>query len=132
MPAADVALRRVPYVNLAAQFEEEREEILACVEAVFRRGDFVGGAAVEQLERELAAYLGVAHVVALNSGTDALILGLKALGIGAGDEVITPPNSFVASTAAIMAVGARPWVLRLRRATASSATAMSTTAPVTI
>jgi dTDP-4-amino-4,6-dideoxygalactose transaminase len=105
---ADAALRRIGYVNLPAQFEEERAEILRAVEGVFRRGDFIGGEAVDRLEAELSAYLGVPHVVTLNSGTDALILVMKALNIGRGDEVITPPNSFVASTAAIIAVGATP------------------------
>jgi dTDP-4-amino-4,6-dideoxygalactose transaminase len=105
---ADAALRRIGYVNLPAQFEEERAEILRAVEGVFRRGDFIGGEAVGKLEAELSAYLGIPHVVTLNSGTDALILAMKALDIGAGDEVITPPNSFVASTAAIIAVGATP------------------------
>ena len=99
---------RVPYVDFPAQFAEEREELMLLLEGVFSRGDFVGGAAIEALEQELSAYLGAAHVVALNSGTDALILGLRALDIGPGDEVITPPNSFVASTAAIVAVGATP------------------------
>src|SRR6185503_4383384 len=101
-------MRQVPYVNFAAQYAEERQEITARVDRVFARGEFVGGGPIEQLEAELAAYVGVKHVVALNSGTDALILGMRALGIGPGDEVITPPNSFVASTAAIVAVGARP------------------------
>ena len=101
-------MRQVPYVNFAAQYAEEREEIAAIVERVFGRGEFVGGAGIDALEAELAAYVGVAHVVALASGTDALILGMRALGIGAGDEVITPPNSFVASTAAVVAVGATP------------------------
>jgi dTDP-4-amino-4,6-dideoxygalactose transaminase len=105
---ADTALRRIGYVNLPAQFEEERAEILQAVEGVFRRGDFIGGEAVAKLEQELSAYLGSPHVVTLNSGTDALILAMKALNIGPGDEVITPPNSFVASTASIVAVGATP------------------------
>jgi dTDP-4-amino-4,6-dideoxygalactose transaminase len=100
--------RQVPYVNFRAQFEEERAEIMGLVEQVFARGEFVGGGAVEALEAELAATIGVQHVVALNSGTDALILGMRALGLGPGDEVITPPNSFVASTATIVAVGATP------------------------
>jgi len=98
----------VPYVDLPAQFADERDAIMACVETVFGRGDFVGGGAVEALEEALADYCEVDHAIALNSGTDALILGMKALGIGPGDEVITPPNSFVASTAAIVAVGATP------------------------
>src|SRR4051812_24548739 len=105
---ADTTLRRIGYVNLPAQFEEERAEILQAVERVFRRGDFIGGEAVGKLEQELAAYLGTPHVITLNSGTDALILAMKALNIGPDDEVITPPNSFVASTASIVAVGATP------------------------
>jgi dTDP-4-amino-4,6-dideoxygalactose transaminase len=103
-------MRRVPYVNFRAQFDEERPEILATMENVFARGEFIGaaGGAVEQFESEVASYIGVPHVVALNSGTDALILGMRGIGLGPGDEVITPPNSFVASTAAIVAVGAKP------------------------
>lgn len=104
----DTNRRSIPYVNLPAQFAEEREEIIACVDAVFGKGDFIAGEAVERLESALASDIGVRHVVALASGTDALILGLRALGIGPGDEVITPPNSFVASAAAIVAVGATP------------------------
>lgn len=101
-------MRRVPYVDFPAQFEEEREALMPLIEGVFRRGEFILGAPVEALERELADFCGTSHAVALNSGTDALILALRALGIGPGDEVITPPNSFVASTAAILAVGATP------------------------
>jgi dTDP-4-amino-4,6-dideoxygalactose transaminase len=106
-------MRQVPYVNFRAQFEEERAEILPLVVEVFERGEFIGGGgagggAVEALEAELAAYIGVQHIVAVNSGTDALILGMRALGLQPGDEVITPPNSFVASTAAIVAAGAKP------------------------
>jgi len=101
-------MRKVPYVNLSAQFAEEKDDIREAVEATFTQGQFVGGSAIEQLEEELSRFVGVQHVVAVNSGTDALILGLKAMNIGPGDEVITPPNSFVASTAVIVAVGATP------------------------
>ncbi|MCA3265862.1 MAG: DegT/DnrJ/EryC1/StrS family aminotransferase [Azospirillum sp.] len=112
MPNSETARNwQIPFVNFAAQFAEERDEILAIVETVFARGDFIGGLEVGLLEQELAAYLGVPHVVALNSGTDALVLAMAALGIRPGDEVITPPNSFVASTAAIAHLGAVPvWV----------------------
>ena len=101
-------MRSVPYINLPAQYEEQKNEIHDAIESIFTRGEFIGGGIVEGLEQELAAFIGVNHVVALNSGTDALILGLKAMGIGPGDEVITPPNSFVASTAVIVAAGATP------------------------
>ena len=98
----------IPYVDLAAQFAEERDELMARVTAVFESGRFINGPDVELFEQEVAAFIGVRHAVALGSGTDALILSLRALGIGAGNEVITPPNSFVASTSAIVAVGATP------------------------
>ncbi len=107
MPDAD-AMRRVPYVDLAAQFAEERDAILALTEKVYAGGHWVGGPEVEIFEKAVSGYLGAKHAVALSSGTDALILGLRALGIGPGDEVITPPNSFVSSTAAIALLGATP------------------------
>jgi dTDP-4-amino-4,6-dideoxygalactose transaminase len=99
---------RIPYVNLGAQFAEERDEIMSRIEKVLRSGMHVGGAEIEALEEEIAAYVGTRYAVALNSGTDALILGLRALGVGPGDEVITPPNSFVASTAVIAQLDATP------------------------
>ena len=100
--------REVPYVNFSAQYAAERDDLHAIVERVFRKGEFVAGGEVDAFERQIADYLGVRHCVALNSGTDALILGLRAAGVGPGDEVVTAPNSFVASAAAIVQVGARP------------------------
>ncbi len=102
------AMRQIPYVNLAAQFAEERDAILSLTEKVYAGGYWVGGPEVENFEDAVAEYLGTKHAVALSSGTDALILGLRALDIGPGDEVITPPNSFVSSTAAIVLLGAVP------------------------
>jgi dTDP-4-amino-4,6-dideoxygalactose transaminase len=99
----------IPYVNLPAQADEQMPELAAIFERVVRRGSFVGaGAEIEQLEARLAEYCGTREAVALNSGTDALFLALKVAGIGPGDEVITPPNSFIASTAVIVHLGARP------------------------
>jgi dTDP-4-amino-4,6-dideoxygalactose transaminase len=100
--------RKVPYVNIGAQYAEERDELLPIIDQVLREGQYVAGEEIERLEAELAAFVGVKHVVALNSGTDALQLALAALGVGPGDEVITPPNSFVASTAVIANLRARP------------------------
>ena len=105
---ATAGKRQVPYVNLAAQYAEERDELLPIVDRALATGQFVGGEPIESLERALSPICGAKHVIALNSGTDALIMGMAALGIGAGDEVITPPNSFVASTAAVVALGAKP------------------------
>lgn len=98
----------IPYVDLAAQYAEERAKLLPIVEGVLASGGYIGGEVIERLEAKLAALCKVKHAVMLNSGTDALILGMKALSIGPGDEVITPPNSFVASTAAIVHIGAKP------------------------
>lgn len=105
---ASSARRTVPYVNLGAQYAEEREALLPQIERVLRSGAYVGGEDIERLEVELAAFTGVRHAVVLNSGTDALLIGLAALGVGEGDEVITPPNSFVASTAVIANLHAKP------------------------
>ena len=101
-------MNQIPYVNLSAQWEEEREHLLPIIERVMASGQYIGGDEVEQFESLVAANFGVEYAVALNSGTDALVFGLAALGVQRGDEVITPPNSFVASTAAIVHLGARP------------------------
>lgn len=114
MPAPDpipVAEAARPGISLTAfpeQYAAEREAIHRVVEEVFSSGRFVGGEAVEALEEALAGFCGTAHAVCVNSGTDALMLALIALGVGPGDEVITPANSFVASTAAIVHAGAVP------------------------
>lgn len=108
MPDTVPEARRVRYVDFPAQYADERDAIIALVDDVFGSGAFVGGRHIEQFETAAAAYVGTKHAIALNSGTDALILAMKGFGIGPGDEVITPPNSFVASTAAIIAAGAVP------------------------
>jgi dTDP-4-amino-4,6-dideoxygalactose transaminase len=102
------AMREIPYVNLAAQFEAERSSLMAAIEGVMAKGAFIGGSEIARLEAALAAYCEMPYAVGVASGTDALILGMKALGIGPGDEVITPPNSFVASAASIVLTGATP------------------------
>lgn len=108
MRSPDTSVSTVPYVDLAAQYADERDVLLPLIDRVLCSGQWVGGPAVEEFEDAAARYLGARHVVGVASGTDALILGLRALGIGTGDEIITPPNSFVASTAAILLVGAKP------------------------
>ncbi len=98
----------MPYVNLAAQWEQEREQLLPIIDRILSSGAYIGGESIERFEAAVADYCGVEHAVALNSGTDALVCAMHALGIGKGDEVITPPNSFIASTAAIYHLGAVP------------------------
>lgn len=101
-------LTRVPYVFLVAQWSREREALLPIIERVLESGKYIGGQEVETFEGHAARLCQTKHCVALNSGTDALVCGLVALGVKRGDEVITPPNSFVASTAAIVHIGAQP------------------------
>lgn len=99
---------KIPYVDLGAQWQSEKEELLPIIESVIASGTYVGGEVVEEFEAAVADYLGSPFCVAVNSCTDALVLGLAALGVRRGDEVITPPNSFIASTAAIVHLGATP------------------------
>ncbi len=101
-------MSKIPYVNLIAQWESERDELLSIIDNVLASGQYIGGPIVEEFEKRAAAICESKHCVALNSGTDALVCGLVAMGVRCGDEVITPPNSFVASTAAIMYIGATP------------------------
>ena len=98
----------IPYVDLRAQWREEREELLPILESVLSSGQYIGGDEIIRFEEEISQNFGIKHIVSLNSGTDALICGLAAIGVGVGDEVITPANSFVASAAAIVHRKARP------------------------
>lgn len=90
------------------EYEAEQEEIAEAIETVFRSGRLILGEHVRRFETEFSAYCGVAHGVGVNSGTDALFLGLKALGLGPGDEVITVSNTAIPTVAAIGATGATP------------------------
>jgi dTDP-4-amino-4,6-dideoxygalactose transaminase len=96
------------FLDLKAQFASIREEVMAAVTRVFESQYFILGPEVRQLEEEIAAKLGARFAIGCASGTDALILSLMAADIGAGDEVITSPFSFIATADAIELVGARP------------------------
>jgi len=98
---------RVKSSYLDQQFAEV-DEYFADLRRLVASGEFTLGPFVEDFERKFASYIGVKHAIGTNSGTDALILCLKAVGVQAGDEVITVPNTFVATVGAIIAVGARP------------------------
>lgn len=101
-------MQKIPYVNLKAQSQEEKYDLMKLIEDILESSQYVGGNIINDLEKELSLYCGSKYVIMLNSGTDALIIALKALGIGNNDEVITPPNSFIASTASILQTGATP------------------------
>jgi len=98
----------IPYLDLKAQYRQLESEIDAAVAPVFENAQFILGPAVEAFEQEFARYCGTADAIAVNSGTSALHLALLAAGVGAGDEVITVPFTFVATVAAIEYSGARP------------------------
>lgn len=108
---------RVPLLDLQAQYQPLRDEILTAIARVCDNQRFVLGEEVEALEGELARLLGVAHAVAVSSGTDALLLALMALGIKLGDEVITTTYSFFATAGSIVRLGARPVLLDIDPAT---------------
>lgn len=98
----------IPPLDLTRQYKLIGEDVSVAVLEVLASGRYVGGAKVEGFEQQFATYVGVSECVACNSGTDALYLALRALQIGAGDEVITTPFTFIATAEAISAVGATP------------------------
>ena len=98
----------IPLLDLPAQYQGIKTEIDTAIQRVLESGHFILGEEVAALEKEVAAYLGVQHGVGVASGTDALILALRALGIGPGDEVIIPAYTFFATAGAVLHVGARP------------------------
>lgn len=99
---------KIPYVNLGEQWKQEKAELLPIIEDVLASGQYIGSDVVEQFEKKVVRICNTKYCVALNSGTDALVFGLAALGVKRGDEVITAPNSFVASAASITHLGAKP------------------------
>lgn len=96
----------VPFINLKAQYEEYRSDIDVAIAGVIDKTTFIGGDAVRDFEKSIASFCSVKHAISCANGTDALVIALKALGIGEGDEVITSPFTFFASAEAISLVGA--------------------------
>jgi len=98
----------IPLVDLHAQRRQLEPKLSRAIQDVLKRGDFIGGTDVAAFETNFARTLGVRHCIGVGNGTDALALALKALGLVAGDEVITAANSFIASAEAISMTGATP------------------------
>ena len=98
----------ISYIDLKSQWIEEKEELEKIIEKIMSSGEFVDGEDVKIFEKNILKYTGTKYAVALNSGTDALTFALSLCNIRRGDEVITPPNSFIASTGSIAHLGAVP------------------------
>jgi len=96
------------FIDLKRQYAEYQKEIDARMRAVLAHGHFIMGPEIAELESKLAAYVGVKHCISVASGTDSLEIALRALGIGAGDEVITVPFTWISSAEVIGLVGAKP------------------------
>jgi len=101
-------MTRIPLVDLKAQYESIKEEIQTVIHRVLETSQFILGEEVEAFEEDFARYCGARHAVGVNSGTSALQLALLALGVGAGDEVITVSHTFIATVEAICWTLARP------------------------
>ncbi len=99
---------KIPYVNLSKQYLKEKKKLLSIIDKVLKSGQYVGGDEVKRFEKNIASLIKTKYCIALNSGTDALTLGLHSLGVRKNDEVITTSNSFIASTAVIVHLGAKP------------------------
>jgi dTDP-4-amino-4,6-dideoxygalactose transaminase len=109
----------VPFLNLKGEYAELREEIVPALDRVCQNATFILGPEVEAFEREFADFCGAKHCIGVSNGTAALHLGLLALGVQPGDEVITTPNTFIATAEAITYCGARPVFVDIDPATAN-------------
>jgi dTDP-4-amino-4,6-dideoxygalactose transaminase len=98
----------IPFLDLKTQYAQIKAELAPVLENIMANGAFIGGPEVAAFEAEFAAFCGAGHCVGLNSGTDALRFALMAAGIGAGDEVITVPHTFIATTEVVTQAGAAP------------------------
>jgi dTDP-4-amino-4,6-dideoxygalactose transaminase len=111
-------MNKLPLVDLQAQYASIKPEVDAAIRAVVESCAFVGGPAVREFERAFAAFCECKQVVSCANGTDAIYVVLRGLGIGAGDEVITVANTFIATSEAISSTGARPVFVDVRADTA--------------
>jgi len=99
-------MANIPFMNLSRQYETLSEEVQTVMQKVCSETQFIGGKYVDEFEKDFASYLGAKYALATSNGTDALFLACKALGLGPGDQVIVPANTFIASAAAVVSTGA--------------------------
>ena len=98
----------VSYVNIGGQFKRESKKLLKKISNLLSSGAYIGGKEIDLFEKRISKRCGTKYAISMNSGTDALTIAMHLLGVKRGDEVITPPNSFIASTATIVHLGAKP------------------------
>lgn len=110
-------MKEVQLMDVRRQHDEHREEYEKAVIDVLRSGRYIGGENVEKFESEFAKYIGVKYAISCGNGTDSIVIALKALNIGPGDEVITVPFTFFATAEGIAAVGAKPVFVDVDRMT---------------
>jgi UDP-2-acetamido-2-deoxy-ribo-hexuluronate aminotransferase len=103
-----MASLNIPFIDLKRQYQAIKPDVLERINRVLEHGQYIMGPEVGELEERLAAYVGVKYCISASSGTDTLLVALMALGIGAGDEVITTPFTFIATGEMIALLGARP------------------------
>ncbi len=108
---------KVPFFDLSVQFKSIETEIRAALDEVFQSQQFIMGSKVQALEKTIAQYCETRYAVGVASGSDALLLSLMALGIGAGDEVLIPPFTFFATAGSVSRLGATPVFVDIERET---------------
>src|SRR5687767_2876511 len=99
---------QVPFVDLKIQYDTIKREIHEAIDGVLRDSMFIGGKPLQDFESDFASRYGVKHVVGVGNGTDAIFIVLKMLGVGPGDEVITPAMSWISTSETVTHAGARP------------------------
>ena len=99
---------KIEIIDLRKRFQEEKYEILKCINRVLKKGNLILTSEVQNFEKSICKFTGSKYCLGLNSGTDALMMSLWSSSISKGDEVITSPISFIASTSSIIHVGAKP------------------------
>ena len=98
----------IPFIDLKNEYAEINEEIAQAIQRVLKSGWFILGEELKKFEEEFSKYIGTKYGIGVNSGSDALFLAFKALGIGKGDEVITVSHTFISTVDAIVRNGAKP------------------------
>ena len=99
---------KISYVNLNLQWKKEKKYLINIIDKTLENDSWVGGKNIDKFEKNIARLCNTKYAVSLNSGTDALTLGLHLLGVRRGDEVITTPYTFIATVGSIVTAGAKP------------------------